>query len=168
MDVDVLGLQEVFAEQSDYLLEKLPQYAKVGVHRDDGKRAGEASPVFFRKSRFEALKSGTFWLSETPDVPGSKSWGTACTRLCSWVLLKDKANDRTFCFANTHTDHVSELARKEGMLLIIRRMREFAPAGTPLVFTGDHNCREIDAPSVAVSALLKNALLISETPPTGS
>ena len=82
--------------------------------------------------------------------------------------MKDRRTGSSFCFANTHTDHISELARKEGMLLIIRRMREFAPAGTPVVFTGDHNCRETEAPSIAVSKLLKNALYISETPPAGA
>ena len=168
LDLDVFGLQEVFPEQADYLTNSLPQYAMVGVHRDDGKRKGEASPVFYRKNRFESIKSGTFWLSETPEVPGSKSWGTACTRVCSWTLLKDRNTGRTFCFANTHTDHISELARKEGMLLVIRKMREVAPSGTPVVFAGDHNCRETDEPAKAVSKLLTNALYASETEPKGS
>ena len=167
LDLDIVGLQEVLAEQADFLTNSLPQYAMVGVHREDGKREGEASPVFYRKDRFDAIKSGTFWLSETPDVPGSKSWGTACTRVCSWAWLKDRATGKTLCFANTHTDHVSALARKEGMLLIIRRMREFAPPGTPIVFTGDHNCRETEEPAQAVSKLLKNALYESRSAPVG-
>ncbi len=161
LDLDAFGLQEVCPGQADYLTNNLPQYVMVGVHREDGKRKGEASPVFYRKDRFEALKSGTFWLSETPDVPGSKSWGTACTRVCSWMWLKDKKTGKTFCFANTHTDHVSALARKNGMLLIIQKMREFAPTGTPVVFTGDHNCRETEEPAQAVSKLLKNALYLA-------
>ena len=90
----------------------------------------------------------------------------ACPRVCSWLLLEDRETGRRFCFANTHTDHVSELARKEGMILVIRRMREFGK-GVPIVFTGDHNCRETEAPAVAVSKLLKNALYESETPPVG-
>ena len=167
LDLDVFGLQEVCPGQADYLTNSLPQFAMVGAHREDGKRKGEASPVLYRKDRFDVVKSGTFWLSETPDVPGSKSWKTACPRVCSWLLLKDRRTGKTFCFANTHTDHVSELARKEGMLLVIRRMREFAPAGTPVVFTGDHNCRETEEPAQAVSRLLKNAMYISETPPDG-
>ena len=167
LDLDAFGLQEVCPGQADYLTNSLPQYTMVGVHREDGVRKGEASPVFYRKDRFDAVKNDTFWLSETPDVPGSKSWGTACTRVCSWALLRDRTTGKAFCFANTHTDHVSALARKEGMLLIIRRMREFAPAGTPIVFTGDHNCRETDEPAKAVSKLLKNALYVSETPPEG-
>ena len=167
LDFDVVGLQEVCPEQADFLTNSLPQYAMVGVHREDGKREGEASPVFYRKARFDAIKSGTFWLSETPDVPGSKSWGTAYARVCSWAWLRDKKTGKTLCFANTHTDHASALARKEGMLLIVRKMREFAPSGTPVVFTGDHNCCEVEEPAEAVSKLLKNALSVAENPPKG-
>ena len=167
LDLDAFGLQEVCPDQADYLTNNLPHYVMVGVHRDDGKRRGEASPVFFRKDRFDALKSGTFWLSETPDVPGSKSWNTACTRVCSWMLLKDRKSGKIFCFANTHTDHKSELARKNGMLLIIKKMREFAPAGTPVIFTGDHNCKETSEPAMAISALLRDTLYATETPPSG-
>ena len=166
MDLDAFGLQEVLPDQADYLCAQFPDYTMVGVHRDDGKRKGEASPVFFRKSRFEAIKSGSFWLSETPDVPGSKSWETACTRICSWMWLKDRKTGKTFCFANTHTDHVSALARKEGMLLILRRMKEFA-GDTPVIFTGDHNCFENSEPAQAVAKVLKNAIHITETPPKG-
>ena len=167
LDLDAFGLQEVCPGQVDYLTNNLPQYAFIGEHRNADRVSGEASPVFYRTDRFEALKHGTFWLSETPDVPGLKGWGAACPRVCSWAWLKDKETGKTFCFANTHTDHISALARKEGMLLIIQRMREFAPPGTPVVFTGDHNCRETEEPASAVSQLLKNALYVSETPPAG-
>ena len=158
LDLDAFGLQEVCPGQVEYLTNNLPQYAFVGEHREADRVSGEASPVFYRRDRFDALKNGTFWLSETPDVPGVKGWGAACPRVCSWAWLKDRRTGKTFCFANAHTDHVSALARKEGMLLIIRRMHEFAPSGTPVVFTGDHNCRETEEPAEAVSKLLKNAL----------
>ena len=167
LDLDAFGLQEVCPGQAEYITNNLPQYVLVGEHRNADRVSGEASPVLYRKDRFDALKCGTFWLSETPDVPGVKGWGAACPRVCSWMWLKDRKTGKTFCFANTHTDHVSALARKEGMLLIIRRMHEFAPPGTPVIFTGDHNCRETEEPAQAVSKLLKNALYISETPPTG-
>ena len=166
MNLDAFGLQEVLPDQADYLCAQFPDYTMVGVHRDDGKRKGEASPVFYRKDRFEALKSGSFWLSETPDVPGSKSWETCCTRICSWMWLKDRKTGKTFCFANTHTDHVSALARKEGMLLILRRMKEFA-GGAPVIFTGDHNGLETTAHAQAAAKVLKNAIYITETPPKG-
>ena len=166
MGLDVFGLQEVTPEQAAYLRENLPEFAFVGEHRNADRVSGEASPVCYRKSRFEELKKGTFWLSETPDTPGLKGWGAACPRVCSYLILRERTSGRTFCFANTHTDHISELAREKGMLLVIERMKEFG-AGAPIVFTGDHNCRETEAPAVAVSKLLKNALYETETPPTG-
>ncbi len=167
MDLDAFGLQEVRPEQAAYFREQLPEWAFVGEHRGADRKSDEASPVFYRKSRFEALKSGTFWLSETPDVPGVKGWGAACPRVCSWMWLKDRKTGKTFCFANTHTDHVSALARKNGMLLVISRMKEFG-GNAPIVFTGDHNCCEVEDPAVAVSRILDNALYVSQTPPTGS
>ena len=167
LDLDVFGLQEVCPDQAAYLRGKLPRYNFVGEHRDADRISGEASPVCYRADRFDELKSGTFWLSESPNVPGVKGWGAACPRVCSYLILRDKFTGRSLCFANTHTDHMSELARKEGMLLVIRKMREFAPPGTPIVFTGDHNCRETDEPAVAVSKMLDNTLYKSETPPRG-
>lgn len=166
LDLDVFGMQEVCPEQAAYFRNELSDWEFCGEHREADRVSGEASPVFFRKSRFTALDKGTFWLSETPDVPASKSWGTACTRVCSYLILKDKMTNKTFCFANAHTDHVSALAREKGMLLIIERMKKFGH-GSPIVFTGDHNCEENEKPALAVSKLLSNALYASETPPQG-
>ena len=168
LDMDVFGLQEVTAGQYKEIEKEFSDYAMVGRFREAKDFTGEAVPVCYRKSRFDLEKSGTFWLSETPDVPGSKSWDTGCTRICTWTLLKDMKTGKTFCFTNAHTDHKSELARKNGMLLIAKRMREFAPEGTPVVFIGDHNCTETSEPAKAISAILKDALHISETPPSGS
>ena len=167
MDLDAFGLQEVDPGQAEFLNKELPEYGMVGEYSNADRRSGAASPVFYRKDRFAVEKSGTFWLSETPDVPGKKGWGAAFPRVCAWALLRDRRSGKSLVFANTHTDHKSELARKEGMLLIIRRMREFAPEGTPIVFTGDHNCRETEAPAVAVSEILTNALYVSKTTPEG-
>ena len=167
LDLDVFGLQEVCPDQAEYLRENLPGYEFVGEHRNADRVSGEASPVCFRKSRFEALGKGTFWLSETPDVPGLKGWGAACPRVCSYLILRDRATGKKFCFANTHTDHISAEAREKGMLLVIERMKKFGE-GVPIVFTGDHNCRETEAPAQAVAKILNDALYRSETMPKGS
>ena len=167
MDLDAFGMQEVCPDQAQYLRENLPEFEFVGDHRGADRKTDEASPVFYRKSRFEAEKRGTFWLSETPEVPASKSWGTACTRVCSYLVLRDKSTGKRFCFANTHTDHISALAREKGMLLIVERMREFGK-GAPIVFTGDHNCRYDDAPAKAVRKVLKDSRDIVETAAQGS
>jgi endonuclease/exonuclease/phosphatase family metal-dependent hydrolase len=165
---DIFGLQEVCPDQAAYIDAAFTDFDKFGEHRNADRKSGEASSIYFRKSRFELIKGGTFWLSETPEVPGKKGWGAMCPRVCSWAFLKDRLTGKKFCFANTHTDHKSALARKEGMLLIIKRMKEFAPEGTPIVFTGDHNCTEISEPARAVSAILNDAITVSETTPKGS
>ena len=167
LDLDVFGLQEVCPDQAQFLRDNLAGYEFVGEHRNADRITGEASPVCYRKSRFEALGKGTFWLSQTPDTPGLKGWGAVCPRVCSYLILRDRSTGKKFCFANVHTDHVSALARKNGMLLVIDRMKEFG-AGLPIVFTGDHNCRETEEPAKAVATHLKDALYISETPQKGS
>ena len=166
MDLDVFGLQEVTLEQASYLRENLCDYSFVGEHRNSDRITGEASPVCYRKSRFRELDKGTFWLSETPDKPGSKGWNAACPRVCSYLILQEKSTDRRFCFANAHTDHFSKLACEQGLLLVVRKMREIG-RGVPIVFVGDHNCRETDPPARAVSKFLNNALYASEAPPSG-
>jgi len=165
-NLDVIGMQEVCPDQAQYLRAKMPEFGFVGEHRNADRISGEASPVVYRRDRFDVEKSGTFWLSETPDVPGVKGWGAACPRVCSYAVLRDRRTGRRFCFANTHTDHVSAEAREKGMLLVIERMKDFGK-GCPIVFTGDHNCRETAAPAKAVSKILANAILVTETPPKG-
>ena len=166
LNLDAFGMQEICPDQAQYLRENLPEFVFVGDHREKDRVSGEASPVFYRKSRFEAEKSGTFWLSETPEIPASKSWGTCCTRVCSYLILKDRTTGKRFCFANTHTDHVSAEAREKGMLLIVERMKKFG-AGLPIVFTGDHNCRYDDPPAAIVRKVLRDSRDITETEAAG-
>ena len=109
----------------------------IGEGRDnDGK--GEASCIFYRKDRFECLATDTFWLSETPRVPASKSWNTACTRVCTWGLFKDRFTGKTFRYFNTHLDHISSQARVEGMKMILHEMGQIAQ-GETVFLTGDLN-----------------------------
>lgn len=166
LDLDVFGLQEVCPDQMADLRERLPDYELVGDHRDQGRQTGEASPVVYRKDRFECVKSGTFWLSETPEVPGSKSWDTACPRVCSYVFLKDRQADRRICFANTHLDHWSAAARENGMKLILERLSGLSE-GAPVVLTGDHNCRHGDAPAITARTVLCDARDVAESPDPG-
>ena len=86
----IVGVQEALYGQLTDLEARLPNYRYLGVGRDDGKNKGEFSAVFYDTTRLRAIKSETFWLSETPQVPGSKSWDAAITRVVTWVLFKDK------------------------------------------------------------------------------
>lgn len=164
---DVIGFQEVLPDQRRWLEKRFPDYTFVGDGRNSNRKSGESSPVAFRKSRFDMVKMGTFWLSETPDKPGSKGWDAAMPRVCSYAVLNDVKTGKRFSFANCHTDHRGEEARIKGMLLIIERMKEFGN-GSPVVLVGDHNCFEHDKPSMEVKKILKDALYLSETPPQGS
>ena len=107
LNFDVVAKGVETHAQRDFLAEKLPGYAVFSAGRDDGKDAGESAAVFYRKERFEKLDGGHFWLSETPDVPGSKGWDAALPRVATWVRLKDRAApDRPpVLFLNTHLDH---------------------------------------------------------------
>ena len=142
---DLLGTQESLAEQSDYLRGQLYDYEFVGAGRGDGQRRGEMCAVYFRKDRFERLDSGHFWLSETPSVPGSKSWGTSFTRMCTWVKLRDRAGGGVVCLFNTHFDHQGKRARAESAKLMRRKIDEIA-GDLPVVVTGDFNATDDSAP----------------------
>ena len=140
---DVFGLQEAHADWMDAVCAAFPDYAYVGIGRNDGKREGEFSPVFYRKDRFSLLDSGHFWLSETPDVPG-KGWDAACIRICSWALLEDKTTGERFAAMNTHLDHRGPVAAENGMALIVERAAQFGDL--PVLLMGDFNSFPDSAP----------------------
>ena len=148
--IDVVGMQEVLHPQLLDLLERLPQYDYVGVGRADGKTKGEYSPIFFLKDKFEVLDKGNFWLSETPDVPGSKGWDAAIERIASYAKLKDKATGKIFMAVNTHFDHVGVMARRESAKLIMKKIQEIV-GNRPAVVTGDFNVTEDDEAYVTMT-----------------
>jgi endonuclease/exonuclease/phosphatase family metal-dependent hydrolase len=145
---DLIGFQEVLAAQHDEITKRMRDFAFSGVARDDGKRKGEWALVGYRKDRFEAVRQGDFWLSETPTVIGSKSWDAALTRICSWVRLREKATGRELVFANTHFDHKGVVARQEASRVLSKELSPIA-AGVPAILTGDLNINE-DNPAYAV------------------
>jgi endonuclease/exonuclease/phosphatase family metal-dependent hydrolase len=147
-DPDLLGTQETLLDQAEYLAEKLPQHAWLGVGRDDGKRKGESVAIYWKKDRFEKQGGGHFWLSENPDIPGSKSWDTSLTRMATWVKLRDKKADgpaSQFVWVNTHFDHMGKQARLESAKVIRGWLRKNA-ADLPVIVTGDFNTDAGSAP----------------------
>ncbi|WP_373728804.1 endonuclease/exonuclease/phosphatase family protein [Bacteroides heparinolyticus] len=137
-DVDIVGMQEVLRNQLEDLRQRLPEYGVVGVGREDGKEKGEYSALWYRKSRFTLLDSGNFWLSETPEVAGSKGWDGACERIASWAKLKDAVSGKEYLALNTHLDHVGVVARREGVNLILEKVNELG-GELPVIVTGDFN-----------------------------
>ncbi|MDR0844981.1 MAG: endonuclease/exonuclease/phosphatase family protein [Tannerella sp.] len=137
-DVDLLGAQEVLFHQLTDLKARLPEYQSIGVGREDGKEKGEYSAIFYKKDRFTEVKSGTFWLSETPEVAGSKGWDGACERVATWAILQEKDSKKQIFYINTHLDHVGKVARQEGVTLLLNRAKDLGK-GLPIIITGDFN-----------------------------
>ncbi len=143
---DLLGTQETLGFQKQYLAEQLSDYTSIGIGRDDGGQTGEMTAIFFKTTRFEKLAEGHFWLSETPEVPGSKSWDSSLPRICSWVKLKDRTSDQLpILFINTHFDHRGEQARQESAKLIRQRITRLGRE-CRTILTGDFNATVESAP----------------------
>ena len=144
-DPDLLGMQEVLLFQADWLRKQLPEYAFHGVGREDGKTRGEMVPIFYKTNRFSLLQSGHFWLSETPNVPGSRSWDSSLPRMVSWVVLRDLQTGTRFLYMNTHFDHRGRVARAASARLIRQWVQTHA-ADLPVLLTGDFNSTENSEP----------------------
>jgi endonuclease/exonuclease/phosphatase family metal-dependent hydrolase len=138
---DIVGLQEALRFQIDDIRAALPQYAEIGGGRDDGKTKGEYSAILYRKDRLDVSDSGTFWLSDTPEVPGSITWGNACTRICTWARFVRKDTGEAFYHFNTHMDHISQFSRDKSAILLAQRIRDRAHPD-PVFLTGDFNAGE--------------------------
>lgn len=140
-DPDVLGVQEALRLQLDQLEKALPQYVAVGAGRTaDG--GGEYASILFRRDRFDLWESGTFWLSDTPTVPGSTSWENELPRICVWARLQDRKTGQRFYVFNTHWDHQSQIAREKSGLLIAERIKNREAQSEPVIVLGDFNAGE--------------------------
>jgi len=140
-DFDILGTQEALKNQLDDLSDALPGYQRYGLGRDDGKDAGEHSAIFYKESRFEPLKKGDFWLSQTPDEPSFGWDAQSHKRICSWVQFRDKESGHPFFVFNAHYDHRGVEARKESSKLILMKIKEIAK-DAPAILMGDLNGSE--------------------------
>lgn len=135
---DVFGVQEALPEQINEIKNGVPKYQYVGVGRDDGRQKGEFSAIFYDHRKYKTLKSGTFWLSETPEKP-SKGWDAAYNRVCTYSLFKSKANGKKFWIFNLHFDHVGTIAREKSAELVLAKIKDFNKANLPVVLMGDFN-----------------------------
>lgn len=138
---DVIGLQEALRFQIDEIRKAAPVYGEIGVAREDGKINGEYSAILYRTDRFSVGEAGTFWLSDTPEAPGSNQWGGACVRICTWARLVENSTGKAFYAFNLHLDHVSQSAREKSAVLVIQRIRS-RNFEEPFVLTGDFNSGE--------------------------
>jgi endonuclease/exonuclease/phosphatase family metal-dependent hydrolase len=144
-DPDILGVQEALHNQMMDLAKNLPDYGFVGAGREDGKTKGEYSAIFYKKSKVNVVRQNTFWLSQTPDVPGSKNWDASLTRVATWATMRDAVTKREFFILNTHFDHIGKESRTQSASIIKAAAKSNA-AGLPVIITGDLNCTRKDPP----------------------
>jgi endonuclease/exonuclease/phosphatase family metal-dependent hydrolase len=139
----VAGLQEVLVSQLEDLKERMPEWEFLSRTREAMDGAGEACPIAWHQPRIEKLDGGTFWLSESPEVPGSKSWESSIPRICTWAKLRHRQTSKVFHFFNIHFDHKSPLAReKAGALVAARAGKVEGPA----IVLGDFNAPPDSSP----------------------
>jgi endonuclease/exonuclease/phosphatase family metal-dependent hydrolase len=170
---DLIGMQEVLSNQLNYLDSVLTgDYADVGVGRSDGAKKGEMNPVFYRKERFEMIRTITFWLSTTPDIPGSISWGSSLPRIVTWIELVDKGDHQRFYFFNTHFAHDSDSARLLSSKFLLHSV-DTITQGLPFIVTGDLNMLPTSSGYSILTGpyenvpLMKDSFIISEKRPYG-
>ncbi|MFC2949349.1 endonuclease/exonuclease/phosphatase family protein [Virgibacillus sediminis] len=134
---DIIGTQEAVHQQVTDVAEDLPNYEWIGQGREGG-NAGEFMSIYYNENRFTPLEYDHYWLSDTPEVVGSMSWGNTIPRMVTWVKFLDERSNQEFYFVNTHFDHQSEEARQKSAALISEQVKEFDP-DLPVLLTGDFN-----------------------------
>lgn len=151
---DVIGMQEGIDFQLQQIQQAMPQYSKYSTGRIDGKSSGETCAILYRSDRFELVDSGTFWFSNKPEQPGSKSWGNLFARICSWVRLRDKTTHTSFYVYNVHLDNWSQHSRVKSVRLLAKKIAE-RDSSDPFILMGDFNM-EIDNPAMKYLDQIKN------------
>ncbi len=141
------GLQEALRFQLDEIESVVKGYGEVGVGRDDGKKRGEYSPILYRQDRWQLQHGETLWLSETPQVAGSTSWGNKLPRVVTWGRFVERTTGRTVCVFNTHFDHQSAASRLQSAEFLASLLAREA-VGVPVILTGDFNAGELSPPIV--------------------
>ncbi|WP_071781197.1 endonuclease/exonuclease/phosphatase family protein [Adhaeribacter aquaticus] len=165
---DLFGVQEAKSKQIKDLETRLPEFGWYGVGRNNGKKRGEFSAIFYRKSRFDLLDTGSFWFSRKPSRAGSKGWDAALPRVASWCKLKDKNTGVVFYHFNTHYDHRGKVAREKSSELLAQKIKEIA-GNSAVVLTGDFNSLPSSKPYeiLVANTGLFDAQLVSKTPHQG-
>ncbi|MEZ6135307.1 MAG: endonuclease/exonuclease/phosphatase family protein [Pirellulaceae bacterium] len=176
-DAELVGLQEVVAQQLDDIRAGTSHMEWYGVGRDDGKQKGEMTPIGWDKQRFAAERTGTFWLSRNPGEVGKKSWDAALPRIASWAVLRRRSDQARLLLVNTHFDHIGQEARQQSARLIrkwIFEHRQIDGTQLPAILLGDLNASlgqppldELLVASKQDSLPLKDAMSITATPAVG-
>ena len=162
---DIFGIQEAKPNQVIDIASALPHYNYIGTGRD-GIGQGESSNIYYKKERFQLLQNSTFWLSETPDVI-SKGWDASFNRVCTYALFKDLKTKKHFWVFNTHLDHMGELAKTNGIQLILSKIAILNTQKYPVFFMGDFNSNPNEERIVSLKKIMLDTRDISEEKPFG-
>lgn len=141
-DADFIGVQEALRFQLLEIDDHITGYARIGVGTEDGKTKGPFNAIYYRKSRFSVKQSNTFWLSNTPDVPGSQTWGNKFPRAVTWGRFREKDTGYSLYLYNTHFDHVSQNSREKAAVLLAETIAARKAQSDPYAITGDFNAAE--------------------------
>lgn len=155
----VIGLQECQMNQRNDIVDNCKEYDAIGVGREDGQGKGETCSILYHKGSVEIKKWGSFWLSETPDIAGSKGWDANNIRVATWARVKVLKTGKEFFYINTHLDHKGTKARSEGMKLVMRKFLELNTTRLPQLLTADFNTEQDDAIFTECLKTMKNARL---------
>lgn len=154
---DVIGTQELVQKQGEFLVAQLPGYRLFGASRSSGS-GDEHMGVLYDSARLKVIESGDFWLSDTPEVPGSITWGNLMPRMVTWALFQRQADGQKFYLFNTHLPYreEDEARRVLGAKLIVSRLAQL-PQDIPVVVTGDFNSEPGGTTYAAFTAALADA-----------
>mgnify|MGYP003307767427 CR=1 FL=1 len=147
MHPTIMGVQEAEMNQVSDVVSNCPGYAYIGVGRTDGESKGESTSIFYKTEDVSIEEWGTFWLSDTPDVPGTHFPGTDSPRCATWAVVKLKKLDKEYFHVNTHTSYESDPLKKE-VKLLVEMVGKLCPEGIPVMMTADWNVEE-DDPALA-------------------
>jgi endonuclease/exonuclease/phosphatase family metal-dependent hydrolase len=160
---DLIGTQELWAVQGNYIVDRLPAYGWFGGDRRGG-HADEHMGIFYRRDRLELIEVGDFWLSDTPTVPGSISWGNLYPRMVSWGLFETIAGGRRFLLVNTHFAYRDEDGpAREKMAAAVRAHVAARPADLPVIVTGDFNTGPASPPHAILTEMLADVWTAAPT-----
>ena len=154
-DCDFIGLQEVLGFQLDEILAELPEYGAISRTREISPYEGESCPILYKKDQWELIDGKTFWLSETPEIPGSKSWDCAFPRIFTMGIFYHAASGNGIYLYNTHFDNISVRSRVKSSGVLTRHILNNTSHEYVMVL-GDLNSSEDDE---AVTSLVNNPLL---------
>lgn len=164
---DIMGTQEGLKHQLDFLDQGLDNYQYVGIGRDDGVTKGEYTAIFYRTDRFNLLKEGTFWLSQTPHKVGL-GWDAVCNRTCTYILIEDQTSQQKYWVLNTHFDHIGKVARQNAATLILEKIKNLNTQNHPIILMGDFNVEPTDPVYELLNKQMVDTKTISQTPPFGN